>query len=237
MERIPNLKLKPGPGELVYDARLDIAREASMTLSERISEFVDKMLESIGDKQIRNLVRTSFENAPEGFYKAPSSTSGKHKPADELDPKDLDLTTDTVYEPYKGGGAVLHCYRAQIFGSYLCELYGIKGRERDEILASLALHDILNGAKVEDLKKLFPKNKRISYTDITGKNRCYITSEMLQDLNKNGNKQLTKNICSYITNHLNNPNRQENAIPTTIGEFIVSLVNYLTNINNIYLEV
>ncbi|MBI4864586.1 MAG: DUF1669 domain-containing protein, partial [Candidatus Riflebacteria bacterium] len=111
--------------------RRKIAADRSQTVTANTKAYMKAGLAYIKDATIRSATEKAVAAAPAEFFQAPSSSSGKHHPADEINP----------------GGLALHSLRDVVFGELLCDYYKVKGKQRDEILAALLLHDLKKGGE------------------------------------------------------------------------------------------
>jgi len=106
------------------------------------SDILINEVNLIVDKSIKEFTIRTLENAPDYFYKAMASSTGKYHP------------TCTNKE----GGLIIHVKRATYIVNRLCDGYGIKDIDRDIVLSAIILHDI---AKVPSPKE----NPQITYAD------------------------------------------------------------------------
>jgi hypothetical protein len=230
--------MNPPPGDPtpIYDARLKISETAAKELPARIPQLVDDMVKAIQDPEIREFTKEALSKAPEGFFKAPSSATGKYHPADEVDPDDINTSQSTKYEPYGGGGLVIHSRRVQVMADKLCDHYGIKGKEKDEMLCAMALHDVMKGVSMEDLKQAMADGSPITWNDITTPDHGLVAANWIKAMDPTGGK-LTKNIQKYAANHMSIWNKPESTPPKDIMNFIASMSDYTVSQSNFYLDV
>lgn len=87
------------------------------------------MVSHICDPAIRQLVQQGLDAAPPEFWSEPSSSTGMHHPADEINP----------------GGLAYHVARVGTMAEFLCDHYKVTGRQKDEIVGAALLHDIKKG--------------------------------------------------------------------------------------------
>lgn len=95
---------------------------------------LDNEVALIKDPIIKEWTTRTLANAPEYFWRAMASSTGKYHPACTC----------------KVGGLVVHVKRAIYIADRLCTGYGITGVDRDIVLAATVLHDI---AKVPSPKE------------------------------------------------------------------------------------
>lgn len=112
-------------------ARKKIAEERRVEVSSHVRENLDAGLALIRNTATGAAVKKALDQAPPDFFKAPSSSSGKYHPPDEINP----------------GGLAFHSLRDVEMGDILCEYFNVKGPERDEILGALLLHDVQKGGQ------------------------------------------------------------------------------------------
>lgn len=95
------------------------------------SEVFSRELELIADPQIRNWTMSTLENAPDNFFTAPASTTGKYHP-----PCTLGI-----------GGLVVHTKRVVWIANRLCGGMDISGLRKDIVISACILHDIAKTGK------------------------------------------------------------------------------------------
>lgn len=236
---VKEFKMNPKPGEDVpiYDRRVEIAEKSAEKVHKNIPKYLKDMANAIKDKELRNFVEKAFEKAPEGFFKAPSSSSGRYHPADECDPDNVNISPSSPSSKYKGGGLVLHSRRDQAMAERLCDHYGVKGKERDEIMAALALHDIMKGVTMEDMKEAMKEGKEIPWEHTTTPEHGAVAAEWIKMLDTSKGKKLTKNVRRLVENHMGVWNQPESTPPDDVASFIVSMSDYIVSQRNFYLEV
>jgi 23S rRNA maturation-related 3'-5' exoribonuclease YhaM len=106
------------------------------------SDILSNEINLIQDKNIKEFTINTLENAPDYFYRAMASSTGKYHPQCTC----------------KVGGLITHVKRATYLANRLCDGYGIKNIDRDIILSAIILHDI---AKVPSPKE----DPKITYAD------------------------------------------------------------------------
>ena len=235
---LPDLKMKPAPGDEkpLFDHRLEISEKAATEVHKNVPRYLQDMVDSIENKEIKDFVKTALEQLPEGFKMAPSASTGKYHPADEVDPNDVNPSPNKDYGDYKGGGLVLHSRRVQKMAGELCDHYGIKGLQKDEILAGMALHDALKGVTMDELKDAMDNGKPIPWSKTTTAEHGLVAAEWIKRLDPTGGK-LTKNIQKYAANHMSIWNEPAPTPPEDVGNFICSMADYVVSQKNFYLEV
>ncbi|MHB2016476.1 MAG: hypothetical protein ACYCW6_05960 [Candidatus Xenobia bacterium] len=122
--------------EIRDQLRGEIARAAASRVQTETGDYTRQVLSFIQNDKNKGLVTQALKDSQSNqdggqaqFFTAPSSSSGKFHPADEINT----------------GGLALHSLRDVVMGDRLCQIFNVTGLERDEILGSLALHDIEKG--------------------------------------------------------------------------------------------
>jgi 23S rRNA maturation-related 3'-5' exoribonuclease YhaM len=87
---------------------------------------LEKEINLINDVSIKEFTKATLNNAPDYFFKAMASSTGKYHPACT----------------YKEGGLIIHVKRAVYIANRLSSGYGILEIDRDRILSAIILHDI-----------------------------------------------------------------------------------------------
>lgn len=118
-----------GPARTAFRKALAESRRAEV--SGHVKENLAAAVSLIQSPAIRQAVQQALDAAPPEFMTAPSSSSGRYHPADEINP----------------GGLVLHSLRDVQVGAMLCDYYHVGGKAKDEILGGLLLHDIKKGGE------------------------------------------------------------------------------------------
>jgi hypothetical protein len=85
-----------------------------------------KELGYIQDIKIHEWTAKTLQNAPDYFFTASASSTGKYHPPCTLGE----------------GGLIVHVQRAVFFANRLCSGQGVVGRNRDIVLSATILHDI-----------------------------------------------------------------------------------------------
>ncbi|HEY4000694.1 MAG TPA: phospholipase D-like domain-containing protein [Candidatus Xenobia bacterium] len=242
-------RVSPAPGDFapVWKSRLDISRKAAEELPSKEHQLVQGMIDSIQDAGIKSFVQEAFNKVPKSFYMAPSSSTGKFHPADEVDPNDLDPveinkrnhaapgTVVTPEHPYQGGGLVLHSARTVEVGKHLTDLLGIKGRDKDVVLAGLALHDIMKFATSEAVEET-PAGQDVPWTKWTTPDHGPAGALWLSKLDPK-QKELAGQISHYVEYHMAHWNEPHHTPPANLPELVVSLSDYLASQSNFYVQV
>jgi len=99
----------------------------------KILEPLSHELEMISNSNIKSFVKSILLKS-EGFWKIPSSFSGKYHPLDE----------------HNEGGNVLHTKRVVRASKVLCDSYSLSDEERDIVYAACLLHDVTKGVLDSD---------------------------------------------------------------------------------------
>lgn len=224
-------------GISIYDARVKVSKEKGVNVHKEVPRLMNDMTACIKDKEIAKFVEKAIERCPKGFYQAPSSSTGKHHPADEVDPNLVDLSPNAKLEPYKGGGLVLHSRRVQKMAGKLCDHYGVKGKEKDEILAAAALHDMMKSVDKEEMESAMNEGRDIKWEGHTRPDHGPTVSKWIKMMDESPGKKLTKNISRFCKNHMAVWNEPKESPPSVMGEFIISMSDLIVSQDNLYLEV
>jgi HD superfamily phosphohydrolase YqeK len=110
-----------------------LADKLQVTCTKEEDKILKPLLNQINlilDENVRSFVRSILYRA-EGFWKIPSSFSGKYHPSDE----------------HGEGGNVLHTKRAVEIVKIMCESYSLPQEDVDIVIAATLLHDITKGVK------------------------------------------------------------------------------------------
>jgi hypothetical protein len=121
----PSPSLDPGRGEY----RAEMAKKSAAIVKASAEMMLKEATNLIVDPSLRTLVQKALKEIPAEFYTAPSSSTGKYHPADEIN----------------DGGLVLHTCRVVTMAQHLGDFYGITQKERDILTAGLILHDSCKG--------------------------------------------------------------------------------------------
>jgi DNA polymerase elongation subunit (family B) len=136
----PTKKEKKSKKETVEDMIIEghfVQAEIS-TPKEKImkSDILKNEINLISNKEIREFVIQTLENAPDYFYEGMASSTGKYHPSCTC----------------KKGGLIVHVKRVIYFINRMCGGFKIENIERDIVLAAGILHDI---AKVDKNKSTY----------------------------------------------------------------------------------
>ena len=93
----------------------------------RAEDLLGNELRQIEDDNIREFTKSALDKAPAYFWLVPSSSTGKYHPA----------------QSNGTGGLVRHTRSATYFAGILCRAYNLEGREKDIVISSVILHDIV----------------------------------------------------------------------------------------------
>jgi cardiolipin synthase len=229
----------PGSGAKVYQARMDIAKQAEQTVPQHVNEYKQKMLDMVHTPELKSVLKDILEHAPDGFYKSPSSSTGKYHPADETRFADvrpsLDPPSQEELDKYPGGGLVLHSLRNMVLAASLCDYYGIEGRDRDEIVMGESLHDVCKFVSVKDLENWQP-GQPVPWGHYTTNDHAHAGAEFVRKLDPTGGKA-TEKVRHYIDMHMGAWNFPEPTVPKTNAEKIISLADYLASTSDYYVKV
>lgn len=127
----PEIDHHPAPtdpkGRDAFRARL--AREAKQEIRENVMKEFMATVEEIESPNIKLFVKKALKEAQPEFWRAPSSSTGKYHPADEIN----------------YGGLLVHTIRNVIVGRMLSQYFNLTRRQSDIVAAALILHDIDKG--------------------------------------------------------------------------------------------
>lgn len=131
----------PAAGQTAEEVRTEIEHQSANAVKEHARLYLSTAVDKIENRIISEMVREALRQAPPEFFTAPSSSSGKHHPADEINV----------------GGLSLHTLRTVLMGEKLIDFYNqdaganvvgnqkIAGEQQDLILGALVVHDIMKG--------------------------------------------------------------------------------------------
>lgn len=233
--------VKPGPGsyEKVWQSRVAIAAEAEAKVPGDVGRYRQDMIDAVQDPQLKGLLVDMFDKAPEGFFKAPSSSTGKYHPADETRAVDVkprfEPPTEAERATYPGGGLVLHSRRNVEMSKALCEYYGITGRARDEVLMAQALHDIVKFASSEAVQNWKPGDP-LEWGQYTTKDHAHAGAEFVKKLDPSGG-EVTKTVQGLIDMHMGMWNFPNPTPPKNDAEMVMQLGDVLSSQRNVYVRV
>jgi hypothetical protein len=126
----PNIELIAFPEkEGRKEARQAYAAKESEYVRTHIQAYLERGTDLIQSPEVRKLVEQARAKAPKEFYIAPSSSSGRYHPADEINE----------------GGLALHSYRSAVMADVLAKYFGLDAEQRDLVVAGALLHDINKG--------------------------------------------------------------------------------------------
>lgn len=246
-------KLDPAPGDLttpMWKERLDVSDKASQTLPTQVPHMVQSMIDTLQAPDVRAFVKEAFDKVPQAFYQAPSSSTGKFHPADEVDPNTLrpeeikkraehsehpEQPLTPPANPYHGGGLVLHSARVVAVGDRLCKYFGVTGRDRDLVLAGLALHDIMKFATKAAVDAT-PAGQPVPWTQYTTPDHGPAGAAWVQKLDP-AHSDIAAPIAHYIDDHMAHWNAPKETPPADINDLIVSLSDYVASLPNFYVNV
>ena len=112
-----------------------------------VADFKDE-LELIKDDELRIWTLETLNKAPDYFWVAQSSSSGRFHPKCTI----------------KEGGLITNIKRAVFIANHLCMRQGLKGLERDIVISATILHDI---AKVPGVSVMKKYNMTVTKEDFT----------------------------------------------------------------------
>lgn len=233
--------IRPGPGsyEKVWSKRVEISKEGEQHVAADSARYKKEMVDAVNDPQLKTLLQNILDHAPDGFSKAPSSSTGKFHPADETRVVDvtprIEPATDAEEAKYPGGGLVLHSRRNLELARHLCDFYGIEGKDRDEILMGEALHDICKFVSMDDFKDWQP-GQPVPWGKYTTKEHAHVGAEFVKRMDPSGGT-VSEGVRKYIDMHMAAWNYPEPTPPRGHAEMIISLADYLASQADFYVKV
>lgn len=162
---------------------------------------------AIGDATLRRLTQKALDAAHPLFWTEPSSASGKHHPADEIN----------------DGGLAYHAARSGFMADLLCKHFGIKGYERDVILAATILHDILKGG---------PGWTKYKYSLEHGPEGAAWLKKVFAD----EQDPVTQRLCELVNNHMAQWNRPVGTPPRDMANQLVSYADYIGSLDTVFVQ-
>jgi len=163
-----------------------------------------KELNLIQDPLIKEWTSKTLANAPDYFYVAQASSTGKYHPSCTLG----------------DGGLIVHVQRAVFFANRLCGMFGFDQHNIDIVISATILHDI---AKVG---RGF--GSMDDYTNHPLNAEKYFAKDC--ELNKEPNQTTTSIINNCIRLHMSRWSPEEVLIPLedySLVELCVTLADYL----------
>ncbi len=128
-----DVQFRPSPnsGPERTQFRKDLATRSAKYVESSAQQMLNEATELIVDPAIKALVKNALKTVPKEFYSAPSSSSGRYHPADEINK----------------GGLVLHTCRVVAMAKHVGDYYGVSQQESDILRAGLILHDSCKGGE------------------------------------------------------------------------------------------
>lgn len=192
-----------------------IAEKALPEIRMHVRKEFDATVNKMQNTAIKLFVTSALEKAQPEFFIAPSSSTGKHHPADEINE----------------GGLLLHTIRNVATGRFLAKYFHVKPKQEDEIVAALILHDIQKGG-IPWKKTSKPGDAPYSgYDPAHGPIAAKWLSQFEGDC-----KTVCKDIERDVEHHMAQWNEPTQTPPETIEEQIVSYADYIASIDNIYVN-
>lgn len=195
--------------------RSKIARKAIPEIKGNVKKEFFAILEKIQNPIIKTFVKKAIDNAQPEFFTAPSSSTGQYHPADEINE----------------GGLLLHTIRDVIMGEMLTKYFKISDTKKDEILASLILHDIQKGGIPWKHIDKFVNGAPSGSDPAHGK----IAADWLVQFEEKNNLAY-KQVEKMVERHMGRSNSPCPTSPKNIEEQIVSYADYLASRDNIYMK-
>jgi hypothetical protein len=205
----PEIGFNPSPTEKTARTafRKAIAAKAADAVSGTVKQNLAAAVAMIQNPMLSQVTQTALDAAPKEFFEAPSSSSGRYHPADEINK----------------GGLVLHSLRDAQMGLILCDYFDVQGEQRDEITAALILHDIKKGGEPWDgyAEDHGPLGEQW-LDEVWGPgHRCDASCNHVREL---------------VGKHMAQWNAPEPAPPHDMANQIVSYADYLGSRDNVYVK-
>lgn len=195
--------------------RKAVAKKALPEIKEHVKQEFNETINTLKDPVIKPFVKTAIENAQPEFFLAPSSSSGKHHPADEINE----------------AGLLLHTIRDVVTGRFLTKYFHIQPQKEDEIVAALILHDIQKGGIP------WKKTSKPGDAPHSGYDPAHgpLAAKWLPQFESN-DKTVCKDIETEVNHHMAQWNVPTPTPPKTIEEQIVSYADYIASRDDIYVN-
>jgi len=205
----PDVQYRPSPAKNPEreEFRTELAAKAAPYVKGSAKQMLAAATDMIGDPALKALVQLALKTCPEEFYTAPSSSSGRYHPADEIN----------------DGGLVLHTARVVATAQHLADFYQVSPKEKDILTAALIVHDSCKGGK--PWKKYAPDHGDVAAAHVKSlKGGNTKDGKVVQRLAANHMAQWTK-----TANNKSTPRP-----PADKLEQIVSYADYLASQDNVY---
>ena len=167
-------------------------------------KIFEKEISLIKDKHVAGFVKYALTLAPEQFWTAPCSSTGKHHPPENNSKGDL----------------IRHIIKAVSTAYELCNFYGLYNTDKDIVIASTILHDIKKNGE-----------PWVEYTNVEHGLIAYNWLISLDGLDRGYrmfHKQAIANAVRYHMALLIKPESElERALMPTEHEKIVQLADYM----------
>jgi hypothetical protein len=214
---------EPAPGQPDAEFRKQLEAESAAAVKAHRDLYLKTAASMIANPVIGGMVNHALQQAPAEFFTAPSSSSGRYHPADEVNV----------------GGLALHSLRDVIMGAKLIDFYNldasrntvgsqhIEGDQRDLILGALLLHDIEKGG--------IPWNK---YDPAHGpEGATYLEGVWQNEPHQDYAQQMEQ----LVNNHMAQWNKAPGNVsdpkpPQDVPNQIVSYADYLGSQRNVFVQ-
>lgn len=220
-----DIAFRPSPksGSARSEYRAELATRSAAYVRSSAKQMLEQAVSMIGDPALKQLAKLGLETAPKLFYTAPSSSSGRYHPADEIN----------------DGGLVLHTARVVSMANHLADYYGVSSKERDLLTTALILHDSRKGgdANWSSLKDYAPDHGDVAAKAILElKGADSTDGKTVARLAANHMAQWTQVVDSDSKTAPNGrvPSRKDPRPPADKLEQIVSYADYLAAQDNVY---
>lgn len=109
--------------------RAQVAQQAAADVQANGRTEYETMVNGLTDPYVKNFVASAVTHAQLAFFRAPSSSSGRYHPADEINV----------------GGLLVHSVRDMVVGGWLADYFHLSAQQKDVIQGALLIHDIQKG--------------------------------------------------------------------------------------------
>lgn len=109
--------------------RKQVAQQAAADIKAKARSTYQAQVQGLTDPNVKNAVSEAVAQAQPQFFQAPSSSSGRYHPADEINV----------------GGLLAHSVRDMVVGGWLADYFQLSAQQKDTIQGALLIHDIQKG--------------------------------------------------------------------------------------------
>jgi hypothetical protein len=211
----PGIEYKPAPSDPQGRAafRKQIAQQSADEIKQYSAEAMNAAVASLPEGPMKVFVQKALLKAQPEFWRAPSSSSGKYHPADEIN----------------YGGLLVHSVRNVLIGKMLSEYFGFE--RPDRIAAALILHDIQKGGipwKHTNKPGDAPDSGYVA-------DHGPVAAEWLKGLKDECGSDCDA-VIDDVSAHMAQWNKPAPTPPQTLEEQIVSYADYLASRDDVYVR-